>query len=190
MTIHTTGPTAIQEIENMMKRFWGALTLSVLISFTVSVFLYHVLSRAYGPPRSEALETQLAATLRNLQDNSAQALRLLADLQAEVTTRTRRVHDIEAKLQELQQQRAILELTEGQRRAIASLIRRESSFQEIVTSTEFWIGRVLPGALFFLMGVLLSLRMRRFPSQQLPADDTGSRASENQEPVGTGGPEV
>src|SRR5207247_530058 len=63
-------------------------------------------------------------------------------------------------LDELQRQRKVLELTEEQKRAIQALIMRQSTPKQIFASFDFWLGRVLPGAFFFVLGVLVTLKLR------------------------------
>ena len=61
---------------------------------------------------------------------------------------------LEQELNALRQQRSLLELTQVQREAIVNLVRRPLTPGEIFRSTDFWLGRVLPGAVFFWLGLL------------------------------------
>jgi hypothetical protein len=121
--------------------------------------LASVLSTLLAVKRREAkpeerLEEQLAAVFHGLEENSRQATQLLARLQSEVTARNNTMQEIETKLQELRQQRTLLELTSEQRQAIEGIVRRRSSLRDIFTSLDFWVGRFALSFSFFMLGLL------------------------------------
>jgi hypothetical protein len=139
--------------------------IGAVASFLASV-LYTLVAVKLAAKRREAkteerLEEQLAAVFHGLQENSRQATQLLARLQSEVTARNNTMQEIEMKLQELRQQRTLIELTSEQRQAIEGLVRRQPSPREIFTSLDFWLGRVAPSAFFFMMGIMASWLVRR-----------------------------
>ena len=133
---------------------FAATLLSALLGFLIA--LIRTQKKEAAP-----LERQLDTTLRALEKNSQEALRLLGLLQGEVAERTRTVQDIEARLDELRQQRTLLELTDVQKKALESLVRPQPSPRQILTSLDFWLGRVTPGAVFFVLGVIVTLLIRR-----------------------------
>jgi len=125
----------------------GVAALSTLVSF--------ILERLSGraKPRERTLQDELDSTLSALKRNSDQAGSLLAALQGEVGKRTATVQRLEDELHALRQQRSLLELTPEQRDAIAAMVRRPATPREIFRSTDFWLGRVLPGFVFFALGL-------------------------------------
>jgi DNA repair exonuclease SbcCD ATPase subunit len=136
------------------------LITGFLTAFT-SAFLSAGLSTLFQRERQETktearLEEQLPAVFQTLQENSRQATQLLARLQSEVANRNKAMQEIDTKLQELRQQRTLLELTPEQRQAIEGLVRRPVSLRDIFTSLDFWVGRfalsVTLSTVFFLLG--------------------------------------
>ena len=111
---------------------------------------------------TESLESGLAKTFQALQENSQRAMELLNRLQSELTDRTTRIQAFEVRLHELQQQRALLELTEDQQQALRALTRRQPSPREIFMSLDFWLGRVFPSTVFFVLGIIASVLIRRY----------------------------
>jgi len=78
---------------------------------------------------------------------------------------------MEAKLQELRQQRTLLDLSLEQKKALEALVRRDPTVREIFTSLEFWVGRVLLSAVFFGLGVVFTIwRTRKAPRVFLPPE--------------------
>jgi len=106
---------------------------------------------------TEPFEGQVATTLQELERNAREVAMLVARLQVEVADRTRTLQDIEARLQELQQQRKLLDLTQEQKTALEALARRQPAVGEIFRSLDFWLGRFLLTALFFLAGIAFTL---------------------------------
>lgn len=143
----------------MDRRLLSVLAFSLIFSMLASVLFYRLISRPAKP-----VEVELVAAVNELQRNSERAAKLLAELQVEVTNRARAVNEIESSLRELQRRRTLLELTDDQKRAIGTLIRRDQGVKEILTSTDFWVGRMLPSTFFFAVGVIVTLRMRRLRS--------------------------
>lgn len=138
------------------------LVVAAVIGFLLSALQAFLVVRIRRKPAEQPpLEKQLAKAIHALEQNSQEASRLLTLLQNEVATRTHALKDIETNLNELQQQRALLELTEEQKKAVESLVRRRPSTKDIFTSKEFWLGRVLPSAIFFLLGIIVTYLIRR-----------------------------
>jgi hypothetical protein len=136
------------------------VVLAVLINLGASALFERAGIRPEVQPE-ERLEEQLASIFHALEENSRQATHLLTRLQSEITTRSKAMQGIETRLQELQQQRALLELTPEQRQAIEGLVRRPSSLRDILTSLDFWVGRFALSLGFFVLGLLVSRRGRR-----------------------------
>src|SRR5947209_2535860 len=119
------------QIFESLIRFGRESTVPLVISMMVAGFVIVVvdvwitLRRARKPRVEEGMQKQLGKTLRALEQDSSEAMKLLTLLQDEVTRRTTTVQEIEAKLNELRQQRTLLQLTDEQRNAIEGLIRRK-----------------------------------------------------------------
>jgi small-conductance mechanosensitive channel len=88
-------------------------------------------------------------------------------VQAQMTERRTALQHAQDELNALHQQRTVLELTDEQKRAIQSLVRRQPSAREILTSTDFWFGRVLVSAVFLAFGIIIGRWMRRFDKPSL-----------------------
>ena len=135
--------------------------LASLFASALSTYLIQRSSMRVTPP----LENQLVTTLEALRENSRQAVDLMARLQTEMDNRTSAVREMEAKLNELRQQRSLLELTPEQRRGIESLVQKQPSAREIFWSLDFWLGKVLVTAIFFGLGIAVTLwRVGKGPS--------------------------
>ena len=138
------------------------MVAAAAIASTALPFLAELLRRARRkPPAKKPLQEEVGEILKALETHSQRATEALGKLQIEVETRTRTVKSIEQQLQQLEQQRSLLELTKEQKAAIEGLLQRPKTTKEILTSTDFWVGRVLPSAFFFLLGVLFSLWLRK-----------------------------
>jgi chromosome segregation ATPase len=128
--------------------------LSAVLAALASLLSSLLAAKGRKAEPEEKLEEQLATVFRGLEENSRQATQLLARLQREVTTRNSTMQEIETKLQELRQQRTLLELTPEQRQAIEGLARRRPSLRDIFTSLDFWVGRFALSLSFFVLGLL------------------------------------
>jgi len=135
----------------MFPDWISALVYGLVASAALSYPLERFLRR---PQSRQALHDDLDATLSALKTHSERATSLLAALQAEVGKRTTTVHALETELEILRQQRSLLELTPDQRQAIEVLVRRPASARQILGSKDFWLGRVLPGTVFFALGLI------------------------------------
>jgi len=120
-----------------------AVIVGVVASMVGSVVSAYLAARPVSAPTTEV---QLAATLKKLEQNSQEATQLLNRIQGEALDRTK-------KLEELRQLHTLLELTPTQRKAIDALRHTDSTAAEIFTSRDFWLGRFLLSAGFFLAGI-------------------------------------
>jgi multidrug efflux pump subunit AcrA (membrane-fusion protein) len=150
--IITRHPRAIQS---------AGFALGILGLFVSAISLVLSVAISHKSPTQPQLEAELAATFETLQQDSAKATALLQRLQSELQQRTKAAQQIEAELNELQKQRKLLNLTSEQKEALQSLVRRQLTASEIVTSLDFWLGRVLPAAVFFLFGIFFTLLFSR-----------------------------
>jgi len=152
----------MHEILKQLLLWPGFVYLLVLIASLMALvqLIAEFYARRGKQTAPETLEDQLATTLRALVDNSQQATQLLTRLQNEVSNRSKAVEEIETKLEELRKQRSLLELTDDQKTAIALLVRRQPSLKEVLTSLDFWVGRILPSTIFFILGVIVTLWLR------------------------------
>ncbi len=128
---------------------------SVLTSFLTS-FL------GFGAKHEPPIQAQVEQSLKQLQQDSSQSLVLLTKVQEEITARRKAMEDAEEQLNALRQQRTALELTDAQKAAIQSLVRRQPTVKEILTSMDFWVGRVLVSMVFLILGIAIGRWMRRF----------------------------
>ncbi len=142
--------------------------LAILISFGIAGIVAGALTALLQlrfvrpkPSRREPLEADLMAALTALQENSRRATELLTRLQDEVSKRSGVVRELEGQLEALKQQRTLLELTPEQQEAIQSLVRRAPSIPQILTSVDFWVGRVAVSTVFFLLGIGVTLLIGR-----------------------------
>ena len=157
-TVVTERPSWLRAVAalDVMEVLWFVV---VFLSLAVMTTVIWGWSATKGP---QPTEQQLKKALQGLQQNSEQAAALIERLQRDVAERHRTALEIERRLQELRQQRTLLELTPEQRRGLEGLVRRQPSPWEIFASTDFWIGRFLPSAVFFGAGVAFTLwRTRR-----------------------------
>ncbi len=94
-----------------------SLTFILIASVSVNFFILAV----FGPinsRRSKPLETQIESSLKQLQEDSSRAMTLLTKLQEEISQRRSLVIAAEEDLRKLHNERAALDLTDEQRRAI------------------------------------------------------------------------
>jgi hypothetical protein len=131
------------------------VVLIVLVTFTVNFLVTKI--RRQPPP----LEKQVELSLKQLQENSAKSLDLLSRLQAEVVQRQSAMNQAEADLRQLRQERTTLELTDEQKRAVQSLVNRQQSTREMLTSRDFWIGKVLVSTVFLILGLIAAPVIKR-----------------------------
>jgi len=151
------------EVYRLDRRYRGRLNLvAAMIVGLVCILLPLTLQFWAGRPTTQPEpEAEMATTVKALQQDSAKATALLQRLQSELQERTRTAQQIEAELKELQKQRKLLDLTPEQKEALQGLVRMTTTVSEIFTSLDFWLGRVLPSAFFFLLGTFFTLFFRR-----------------------------
>jgi len=130
----------------------SALVVPTLLSSLYELGLLGRFKRRVEKP----IQEEVSDILKTLETNSKHAVEALMKLQIEVQSRTKGLQDIEKELTELQQQRSLLELTKDQKAAIATVLQRPKTIRDILLSNDFWVGRVLPGVVFFLLGTLFS----------------------------------
>lgn len=148
-------PTRLKILAEKFVITFVGLTFIFLFNFGSSLF-FERRSTPSEVKTEEQFEEQLGSVFQTLEKNSQQATLLLTRLQNEVTRRNNAMQEAEAKLQELQQQRTLLELTSEQRQAIEGLVRRPQSARDIFTSLDFWLGRFALSTGFFVLGLLVS----------------------------------
>jgi hypothetical protein len=92
---------------------------------------------------------------------------LLARLQNEVSGRTRNLQEMESHLRDLREQGTLLDLSSEQKKALETLLHRRPVASEIFLSLDFWLGRFLLNAAFFLAGVVFTVWRSRKASAEL-----------------------
>lgn len=130
------------------------MSVAVLVSFSINLLT----SRNSQP---KPLEVQIDDSLRQLQEDSKRSSKLMEKFQSEIIQRQAAIKETEIDLQHLQEERSALELTAPQKQAIQYLIRRPQTAKEILTSKEFWLGKVLVSTIFLILGIVAGRFMKR-----------------------------
>jgi hypothetical protein len=119
-----------------------------------------ILSRFIQPP-VPTTDENIEKTIERLQSDSRQAVQLLSVLQNQISQQQAVIQNAQKDLGTIQEQRRVLQLTEDEKRAIQTLIRRQPTPKEIFTSTDFWFGRFMLSLFFFVLGILIGPWVRR-----------------------------
>jgi hypothetical protein len=146
-----------------LKSFVNIDLLVYTIGMIGTIVVFNVVSSLSVKHKAEVfLEEQETKSIQALQDNSQQADALISHLQAELSKRVRVLKDLEFQLEELRQQKTLLDLTSEQKYALQSLLKKSPTARDIYTSSEFWfgtvLGNILTGILFFFIGIVYELR--------------------------------
>jgi hypothetical protein len=142
--------------------------LSILVSLLASGAGALISKYFFNQKTAEPqLEAQVLAAIDALQQDSIQATALLKKLQTQVEQELRTAHDIQQQLKDLQHQKKLLDLNAEEKDALRALLKKQPTVREIFTSIDFWLGRVAPGAFFFIIAMFVTLKLRkRVPSKQ------------------------
>jgi hypothetical protein len=108
--------------------------------------------RRLAVPAARLLE--LTDNLRDIQEQLTEAYGLI---EKSILGQVEAIDSLQDRISSLKEKQTATELTPEQEKAITALFYRPRTAVEVLSSRDFWIGRVLPGVLFFSLGMLVQM---------------------------------